>query len=98
MYGVSPNIESFISDSMTKWNTNLHLRHEKGEIVLRGVEIKRGIFHGDSLSPLLFCLSIDPHSRLLNLKDDGYNMKMSPPACGYALQASLSQSAWSATS
>ena len=74
MYGVSPNMENFISDTMTKWRTNLHLRHEKGEIVLRGVEVKRGIFQGDSLSPLLFCLSIDPLSRLLNLKKDGYNM------------------------
>ena len=74
MYGVSQNIENFISDTMTRWNTNLHLRHEKGEIVVRGVKIKRGIFQGDSLSPLLFCLSIDPLSRLLNLKGDGYNM------------------------
>ena len=74
MYGISPNIEKFIADTMNNWATNLHLKHEAGEIIVRNVSIKRGIFQGDSLSPLLFCLSIDPLSRLLNSKDDGYNM------------------------
>ena len=74
LYGVSTNIANFISDTMTKWKTKIHLKHEKGEIVLNDVKIKRGIFQGDSLSPLLFCLSIDPLSRLLNSKDEGYNM------------------------
>ena len=59
---------------MTKWKTKLCLKHEKGEIIIRDVHIKRGIFQGDSLSPLLFCLCIDPLSRLLNSKDNGYNM------------------------
>ena len=74
LYGVSRNIEMFIADTMTKWKTRLLLKHEKGEIVLKDVKIKRGIFQGDSLSPLLFCLSIDPLSRMLNSKDNGYNM------------------------
>jgi len=74
MYGVSPNIENFIADTMTKWTTKLQLKHEKGEIIVKNVKIKRGIFQGDSLSPLLFCLSIDPLSRLLNSKNEGYNM------------------------
>ena len=74
LYGISPHLESFISESMKKWTTNLQLKHENGEIVLRNVKIKRGIFQGDSLSPLLFCLSIDPLSRLLNFKDEGYNL------------------------
>ena len=74
LYGISPHLESFISESMKKWTTNLQLKHENGEIVLRNVKIKRGIFQGDSLSPLLFCLSIDPLSRLLNSKDEGYNL------------------------
>merc|ERR1719452_293298 len=73
-YGVSKNITSFIADSMTKWKTKLCLKHEKGEIIIRDVHIKRGIFQGDSLSPLLFCLCINPLSRLLNSKDNGYNM------------------------
>ena len=74
IYGVSKNIENFIRNTMAKWQTEIHLRHEKGETVLRNVKIKRGIFQGDSLSPLLFCLSIDPLSRLLNSKDEGYNL------------------------
>ena len=74
LYGVSTNIEMFIADTMTKWKTQLLLKHQNGEIVLRDVKIQRGIFQGDSLSPLLFCLSIDPLSRLLNSKDNGYNV------------------------
>ena len=35
---------------------------------------KRGIFQGDSLSPLLFCLTIDPLSKLLKSKNIGYNV------------------------
>lgn len=74
LYGISNNIKSFITDTMTKWKTKLRLRHENGEVTLNDVHIKRGIFQGDSLSPLLFCLSIDPLSRLLNSKDNGYTL------------------------
>ena len=38
------------------------------------VKIKRGIFQGDSLSPLLFCLTIDPLSKQLKSKNIGYNV------------------------
>ena len=88
MYGISPHITTFIADTMENWTTNLHLRHEEGEIVVRNVRIKRGIFQGDSLSPLLFCLSIDPLSRLLNSKDEGYNMSprgQAPQKVGHLL-------------
>ena len=34
----------------------------------------RGIFQGDILPPLLFCLCMDSLSWLLNFRDDGYNM------------------------
>ena len=73
IYKLSDNLCQFIIDSMKRWSTNLHLRHENGEIILRGIKIKRGIFQGDSLSPLLFCLCIDPLSRLLNKMNKGYN-------------------------
>ena len=47
---------------MKKWTTILQLKYENGEMVLKNVKIKRGIFEGDSLSPLRFCLSNDPLS------------------------------------
>ena len=39
------------------------------------VSINRGIFQGDSLSPLLFCLAVDPLSKLLNEMEKGYSLK-----------------------
>ena len=62
---------------MKSWNTSIKLSHEKGEITIPDVKINKGIFQGDSLSPLLFCLTIDPLSKLLNEKANklkGYNL------------------------
>ena len=38
-------------------------------------EIKRGIYQGDSLSPLIFIMTIDPLTKLLNKSNTGYNLK-----------------------
>ena len=38
------------------------------------MKIVESKFQGDSLSPLVFCLSIDPLSRFLNSEDGGYNL------------------------
>ncbi len=54
IYGVSPALINFLAVSMTKWKTNMYLFHANGEIMVEAVQIKRGIFQGDSLSPLLF--------------------------------------------
>ena len=50
LFGVAENINSLLVNSMEKWKVMLCLvNSELGE-----VEIKRGIFQGDSLSPLVF--------------------------------------------
>jgi hypothetical protein len=36
------------------------------------IEIQRGIFQGDSLSPLLFCISLIPFTEQLNKLKTGY--------------------------
>ena len=59
---------------MTKWTTNISLRHSKGEINIPNVNIRRGIYQGDSLSPLLFCLTLYPLSKLLKSYNIGYNL------------------------
>ena len=46
---------------MKKWKTNLTV----GGKNLGGVKIKRGIFQGDSLSPLLFIIALIPLSMIL---------------------------------
>ena len=55
LFGVAENIKNLLVNSMEKWNVILC----SGNSELGEVEIKRGIFQGDSLSPLVFVFSID---------------------------------------
>ena len=59
---------------MKNWKTELRLKHVNGEIGLPGIRIKRGIFQGNNLSPLLFVLALDPLSRLLNGMETAYKI------------------------
>ena len=45
-----------------------------GTIKTRLRQIRRGIFQGDSLSPLLFCMALNPLSKELNRTGYGYWM------------------------
>ena len=56
--------KKFIANQLKQWKTDLTLRHNIGDIEIPQVQINRGIFQGDSLSPLLFCIAIDPLSKL----------------------------------
>jgi len=62
---VAGNLESFLKNSMNSWQTNL---------TLGNVNIKRGIFQGDSLSPLLFIMVMIPLSILLRKEKFGYEL------------------------
>ena len=59
---------------MTNWKTQITLTSEKGRLMSDRINIKRGIFQGDSLSPLLFCISLIVLS--LELNSSGYGYKM----------------------
>ena len=65
-YGIHPRIVEFIMRTMPQWIINLGLRHMKGNMEIPWIKIKTGILQRDSLSPLLFCLSLCPLSILLN--------------------------------
>ena len=56
LFGVAGNIKSLLANSMENWIVMLCARDSE----FKEVDIKRGIFQGDSLSPLVFCFSIDP--------------------------------------
>ena len=60
---------------MKNWKTQLILTHESGTLMSDNINIKRGIFQGDSLSPLLFCISLIPLSLELNSLGYGYKIR-----------------------
>ena len=70
MVGAAKNIISTISNSMVNWKTVL----TSGGTVLGQVDIKRGIFQGDSLSPLLFIVIMLPLTLVLRKMRAGYRL------------------------
>ena len=61
MFGIAENLRTFLQKSMQQWRLSLTANGED----LGEVNVKRGIFQGDSLSPLLFVLSMVPLSLIL---------------------------------
>ena len=74
IYKLSPLLIKFMTSSINNWKTTLYLSHNQGTITTRSICIKSGIFQGDSLSPLLFCLTLAPLSTIL--KSTGYGYKV----------------------
>ena len=61
MFGIANSVQDFLNNSMKSWKLELNALGEK----LGEVDIRRGIFQGHSLSPLLFVLFMDPLTWLL---------------------------------
>ena len=57
----------------SKWKTTLNMNSETESITTEEIEFRRGIFQGDSLSVILFILSVNPLSFLLK-KCNGYSL------------------------
>ena len=71
MFGVAISVRSVISKSMKHWNTELNA----GQSRLGNVKIKRGIFQGDSLSPLLFVMTMIPLTLMLRKTNIFYEVR-----------------------
>ena len=71
MFGVAVNFRSFVNASMKQWNTELTASNQR----LGNVKIRRGIFQGDSLSPLLFVLVMIPLTLVLRQTKASYELK-----------------------
>lgn len=69
--GLAKNAMQLIQSSMGSWNTRLEYMGEE----LAEVKIRRGIFQGDSLSPLLFIVSLIPLSVILRGSVQGYKLR-----------------------
>ena len=59
---------------MKLWSTNLFLNHATGFMKSGKININCGVFQGDSVSPLLFCLSLIPLTNELNNTRYGYEI------------------------
>ena len=71
MFGIAENLREFVVGSMNRWTTNLI---SSGEY-LGTVHVRRGTFQGDSLSPLLFVISMIPLTLVLRGVNAGYEFK-----------------------
>jgi hypothetical protein len=67
---------------MTFWRTTLNLSINNTKLKSEPIQIKRGIYQGDSLSPLWFCLAINPLTNLLNSTGYGFNIRLNNTSFG----------------
>ena len=61
MFAIAKNLRTLLQNSMHQWRLSLAASSED----LGEVNVKKGIFQADSLSPLLFVLSMVPLSLIL---------------------------------
>ena len=71
IYKVNKEVVSFLANMMSRWKTTLILSSKETRITIPDVRIRKGIYQGDSLSPLWFCLALDPLSNKLNREGSG---------------------------
>ena len=71
MVGLADNIIGLIKQSMNKWKTNLYAEGK----LLGSMSIRRGIFQGDSFSPLLFEIVLLPLTHILRETGMGYQVE-----------------------
>ena len=71
IYGAEENTIRFLKNTMPNWKTILTSSGTR----LAAVNIIKGIFQGDSLSPLLFIVAMLPMTRVLERMEDGYQLK-----------------------
>ncbi|CAH2094527.1 unnamed protein product [Euphydryas editha] len=76
LYKIDGAVRDFLEVCMGQWSTILCLQ---GERLTTGaddrIRIRRGIFQGDCLSPLWFCLSLNPLSTLLERSGTGFQFR-----------------------
>ena len=81
LFGVAENINSLFVNSMEKWKVMVC----SGNFELGEVEIKRGIFQGDFLTPLVFVLALIPLRLILRKAKVAYEFSESKEKINHLL-------------
>ena len=81
LFGVAEKIKGLLVNSMEKWKVMLC----SGNSELGEVEIKQGIFQGDSLSPLVFVLALIPLILILRKTKAAYEFSESKEKINHLL-------------
>jgi hypothetical protein len=76
IYKINLDLINFLSHVMKFWRTTINLSINNTKLKSEPIQIKRGIYQGDSLSPLWFCLAINPLTNLLNSTGYGFNIRL----------------------
>jgi hypothetical protein len=77
--GINTKVISYTKKDMGYWRTRVHLHAENKLIETEDIKIHCGIFQGDSLSPLLFCICLIPITEQLNKLNTGYEEQKQRP-------------------
>ena len=81
MMGVADNVMEMIQNSMRNWEIIL----TAGNTTLGNVKIRRGIFQGDSLSPLIFVMCLIPMTYILRKSEAKYSLGKDSPSINHLL-------------
>ena len=72
LIGINNKVILFAKKVMTYWKTRMGLHAENKLIETEDIKIQCGIFQGDSLSPLLFCIGLISLTEQLNRLNTGH--------------------------
>ncbi|XP_045510128.1 uncharacterized protein LOC123705416 [Colias croceus] len=75
LYKIDPSIRGLLGTCMGQWSTMLCLQGKRLSDAEDRIKIRRGIFQGDCLSPLWFCLALNPLSYLLERLGSGFQLR-----------------------
>ena len=81
MYKISDEVINFIDKTMKTWRVELTAEGRK----LAEAKIRRSIFQGDALSPLLFIITMMPLNHILRKCTAGYKLSRSQGKVNYLM-------------
>ncbi|XP_026313592.1 uncharacterized protein LOC113225487 [Hyposmocoma kahamanoa] len=85
LYKIDSAVRHFLGQCMGCWRTILSLDGRRMTDADDRIEIRRGIFQGDCLSPLWFCLALNPLSTLLERSGTGFQFRRGGPRMPHLL-------------